>query len=898
LVAGRWNETHEADRAVVAALVGETYEALREKLAALAAQDDPVIAKVDDVCSLVSPFDAWLLLRGQLREDDLRQFGVAVETVLGEIDPALELPYADRWTAGVHGQVRKHSEDLRQGLAASLALLGVHGDRVNMGQGFTGAGWAERLVGQLMDRANQDQSCQVWASVAEVLPLLAEAAPDAFLDGVREGLKGSPPVLVGMFMDAEATAFSASSAHTGLLWALETVAWSSDHFGQAVDLLAGLAEIDPGGSLANRPSASLADIFCPWHPDNSVTVARRLDVIDGLRKRHPSVSWPLMIDLLPEVQSIHMPTHEPAYRDWKPDRIPVTEYWTFIEEIVRRLLEDAATSPERWRSLIEEVTHLPPTSRNQVREHLARLLDEGKLAPEGREQIWEALRALVARHREYADTAWALPAEELDALDTIIQRLTPSDASSRTTWLFNEHAPDIGEPRRNNWDAYWSALGERRRDAVLGVEAASGFDGVKAFARSVSLPWSVGVGLADGAVHKHEPELLALLQSDNNADVQLATAYVARRFNQDGWTWVDGLVAEGSALTALQRARVLLCTGDFPRAWEVADQQGNEVANAFWSHFQASGLGKDFAHVAYAAERLLSVGRAVGALDLIGIYLERDQANDGRLAEVVVNALEALVMADPADPESRRLSQYDFEQLFLFLQRHRDELGWERIARLEWAYLPVLGFEGRTETLHQLMADDPSFFVQIVETVYRPASDGQPADDSPQREQQGRNGYRLLRSWRKVPGTRPDGTVSAADLRHWTTEARRMLHEADRSEVGELHIGRVMAASPSDPDGRWPCIEVRDLLEELQNEHVENGLFTEVLNSRGMTTRSPGEGGPQERDLAAKYKREADQFADRWPRTAAILRRLANYYEQEARREDERAERFRSGLER
>jgi hypothetical protein len=196
------------------------------------------------------------------------------------------------------------------------------------------------------------------------------------------------------------------------------------------------------------------------------------------------------------------------------------------------------------------------------------------------------------------------------------------------------------------------------------------------------------------------------------------------------------------------------------------------------------------------------------------------------------------------------------------------------------------------------MADDPSFFVQVVETVYRPASDGQPADDSPQREQQGRNGYRLLRSWRKVPGTRPDGTVSAADLRNWTTEARRMLHEADRSEVGELHIGRVMAASPSDPDGRWPCIEVRDLLEELQNEHVENGLFTEVLNSRGMTTRSPGEGGPQERDLAAKYKREADQFADRWPRTAAILRRLANYYEQEARREDERAERFRSGLER
>ena len=155
-----------------------------------------------------------------------------------------------------------------------------------------------------------------------------------------------------------------------------------------------------------------------------------------------------------------------------------------------------------------------------------------------------------------------------------------------------------------------------------------------------------------------------------------------------------------------------------------------------------------------------------------------------------------------------------------------------------------------------------------------------------------------FRAGARSRGTRPDGTVSPTDLRHWTTEAMSMLTEADRLEVGELHIGRVLAASPSDPDGRWPCVEVRDLLEELQDERIEDGLFTEVVNSRGITTRSPGEGGTQERELAAKYKREADQFVDQWPRTASILRRLAKYYDQEARREDERAERFRRGLER
>jgi hypothetical protein len=752
-----------------------------------------------------------------------------------------------------------------------------------------------------MQRANEDRSCRLWVSLAEVLPLLAEAAPDTFLDGVRDGLGGHPPLLVGMFMDADADAFSASSAHTGLLWALEAVAWSSDHFGQAVDLLARLTEIDPGGRLSNRPDESLARIFCPWHPENAVKVVRRLSAIDGLRDRHSSVSWPLMLTLLPEFQAVHFPTHEPEYRDWKPQRSPVTvqEYLAFIDEIVRRLLEDAGASPERWRSLIDQITHLPPPSRTQVREQLARLVHQAQFSATGREQIWEALRALVAQHRAFPDADWALPTEEVDLLDALTQRLVPEAAAARHAWLFNDHMPELDDfPQRDNWEAYEGVLSERRRDAVVEVETAAGLDGVKTFARDVSLPWAVGIALADGAIGKYDPDLLSLLQSDNDAAVQLASAYVTRRFMQDGWPWVEALLSGGPTLTALQRARLLVQTGDFPRAWEVADEQGRDVAEAFWSLFRTYGLGADFAHVAYAAERLLSVGRAAAALDLIGLYLRRDQGNDGRVAESAIAALEALLAQGDDAPEAQALSQHDFEELFSSLQRFKDEVGWERIARLEWAFLPALGVEARAQTLHQLMADDPSFFVQIVETVFRPNSSEEPADDSPEKQRRGQNGYRLLSTWRRVPGTGADGTLSGPDLRRWATEALRLLAEADRLEVGELHIGQVLASSPADPDESWPCTEVRDLLEELQNERVESGLFTGILKRRGVTTRSPGEGGGQERELAEKYRNQADQFADRWPRTASILRRLAHNYEHDARREDASAERFRRGLER
>jgi hypothetical protein len=56
-------------------------------------------------------------------------------------------------------------------------------------------------------------------------------------------------------------------------------------------------------------------------------------------------------------------------------------------------------------------------------------------------------------------------------------------------------------------------------------------------------------------------------------------------------------------------------------------------------------------------------------------------------------------------------------------------------------------------------------------------------------------------------------------------------------------------------------------------------------------------GGGQEWGLANKYKAWATKVTDQWPRTAALLRARAESYEAEARREDERAELHRRGLE-
>ena len=160
-----------------------------------------------------------------------------------------------------------------------------------------------------------------------------------------------------------------------------------------------------------------------------------------------------------------------------------------------------------------------------------------------------------------------------------------------------------------------------------------------------------------------------------------------------------------------------------------------------------------------------------------------------------------------------------------------------------------------------------------------------------------RNAGQLLSGWRTLPGVRGNGTVDGEFLNRSVAESRQLLRAAHRVELGDLQIGKVLASSPSAPDGIWPCVEIRDLLEILQSAEVENGLWQRLHNDRGVTMRGMLDGGDQEFELATKYRKQADQFADRWPRTAAVLRGLAEDYEREARRYEEEAERRRKGFE-
>jgi hypothetical protein len=250
----------------------------------------------------------------------------------------------------------------------------------------------------------------------------------------------------------------------------------------------------------------------------------------------------------------------------------------------------------------------------------------------------------------------------------------------------------------------------------------------------------------------------------------------------------------------------------------------------------------------------------------------------------------------PVKPAYIYNNKYEIHLLFEELQRgfarEDPRVDLERLARLEWAYLELLdGHIASPVTLHGLLRDKPDFFVEVLGLIFRPKGESSPEAKTPseQEKQRAQSAYRLLMTWREIPGQQKDRTVDERALFAWLKKARSPAEERGLLEVCDLRIGEVFAHDPELADTPWPSIPVRDALEDIGTDEVFRGFGSGIYNKRGVVSKSMREGGAQEWALAAKYKRFAEACYIDWPKTAAALRRMAEGYEEHARREDTEA---------
>ena len=493
LLLGRWDESYPGDRELLEKLSGASYAEYKEVLGRWLHLPESPLKKIGETWRLTSPLDLWRSISVHLTDQDFQHLEESFIQVYHSGNPVLasqiDLP-------DYISKKRTYSDWVREGLAQSLILIAIPQVEVCLRDPQS---WVDRIVGGLLSNARG----AMWVSINRELPLIAEASPRVFLNSVSRSLSLPNPEVMDMFKEKPGILVPESS-HTGLLWALEELAWMPSYFKTACLLLHKLATLDPGGSLANRPLNSLKEIFKAWHHQTLASYEERVKVLREMLRRDVDVSWKLLKSLLPSFSSeIASLTHRMRWRMfWEATDLRYTnrEWFDMCSEAVGMLISLCDSDETRFSDLIEAAPGCMPRDR----ERILKWAQEAVCNIEHKKgQAWYTLRRILNKHKQYPDTDWALRKDELSPFEQLYSQLYPKDVLVRNVWLFNEdHRTQMIDPASatpfevDEYKEIEEQVAARRERAVAELVKELTLDRVLELRLEVKYPWYLGEALA------------------------------------------------------------------------------------------------------------------------------------------------------------------------------------------------------------------------------------------------------------------------------------------------------------------------------------------------------------------------------------------------------------------
>jgi len=875
VLVGAWEDNCAHDEIYVQSFVGKPMKDIRHLLISLSQQVDAPFVRSGSAWRLVDPVDAARLLLPKLDREIVQRWEGFARDVLLAKDPYHGMNASEQLMVQAQGVEPGRSDMLRDHVAEGLALAAVSSDKFTL--------TVRSIVQRLLDEVFTDSTGEMLANLAPVFPLLAEAAPDNFLVAVAEDLDKPEPIIRTLFQESSNSIFGSSPLHPYLLWALEHLCWSSDYYDRAAMMLAGLADIDPGSQLSNRPVESLEKVTVGWTVQSAANIDDKTAVVEETMRRYPDVGWRLALVLLQPRHSLIISSNGPRYRNWElpGDSVTYDAWDQFVEKILLLVIKTSGVDACRWIQTVELIRHLPPDTRRKLIQSLREVVQSSasKWSDEDRFVVWNALTTEVDYHEAYADTAWAATSAELETLREVAQTLDRQDEPRRYARLFGWETDLVLEGLRWNDDGFQEKLNNARFAAIKKV-AKAGIDAICILTENVKRPDLVGVYLAK-TQSLEDINVLSWLDDTSEQLQRVAAAYVWNRLDDNGFNWLKKML-DTAGLSMAGREKLVGAVPMKKEYWTQVSSLDEHLIAAYWGKADHRGVTDE--DIAEAIELIVQHGRPWQALEMLSRLIHGDSGYDVALVKKVLYCLVATV-----EP-SCNAQHYSYEVSEALKWLESTMPNDPDLPRLEFQFFDFVYHHDPSNALYRALGDSPSYFVHLVKAKYRIQEDARTTT----KEEQGayaQRAWSVLQNWSCVPGLRDDGTIDVKHLSGWVKESREQLAGCGRAEVGDNEIGNALSCCPAGKDGIWPSEEVRGLFEALKNSDIEKGFARGRYNQRGVSVRGVHDGGEQEHTMAQQYRTDAKRLGLRWPRTARVLRGLADEYEFDAQYIDQVDER-------
>ncbi len=884
LLVGAWSSTNTADQTALTFLASvNSYEELEKECQRLVGLNDAPLWSVGTHRGVISKIDLLFAIAGSITAHDLKRYFELAKRVLGEDDPRLDLPEGERWAASIYGKSREFSGALRAGISETLVLLAVHGNhlfRTRLGVDCEGA--VNRLVRELLTPLKT----RILEANDRDLTAYAEAAPDEFLSILEEDLKSDHPESYGLMRPAGTGVFGACP-RSGLLWALEGLAWNPSTLPRAALILAQLAEIEINDNWVNKPISSLKSIFRAWMPQTAADHDTRLRVLRLLAEKFPKVAWYICLAQLDTGPKMGDYSHKPRWRNdghgfGEPfkTRGPIHDFMRAMADWA--LSWNGGYTRDMLCNLIHHLHDLGEEYQAKVWELVATWAASASDTDKAfvREKIRVTVMSRRGRKRlngtEFSNLRAAAKAAYL--------ALEPSDLLNKHEWLFRKFWVEESADELNDDDMDFHKCEKRvtklRVHALREIFEARGLPGIFELAEMGETASQIGWLMAKYILPVKELPglLLATLPPSSNRESWARTNLIAGSLRAvDDEERVALLRKTKKELSPADFVRLLLLAPFRRSTWQMVDKLAEEHRDTYWNQVEPDWIHDAADENNEAVERLIMAQRPRAAFHCVHFNLETLEPG------LLFRLMSELLKQGKDQPGQYQLDQHCLGEAFQLLDKS-PALTPEQKARLELAYIDILGDYG-IPNLERYVERHPELFVQAVVWVYRRKDGGEDPPElqvaAEQVQSLAERGYKLLESLGRIPGHDDLGELQADRLALWIKTVRDASDQLGRLDIADSCLGKLLSGAPVGIDGVWPCEPVRQVMEEVHSKEMMEGASIGRYNSRGPTWR--GEGGGKERELANKYRAWADALQYSHPFVAsALLMQMVKTYEAEA----------------
>ena len=881
---GAWHAHESADQEVLRTLSDcEKYKEVAQHVTGLQQLEDCPVWSVGQHRGVKSKVDVLFAVARLMTEQDIKDFLTLAEYVLSEFDPRLELPETERWAAAIHDKVRDHSDALRNGICETLVLLSLYDDELFEHLDIDVTARVSDLVARLLTPLGEKLPSQ-----ERDLPAYAEAAPDRFLEILEQDLLKDEPAVLSLLKPVASQPF-ARCPRAGLLWALECVAWNPDCLVRACVLLAELSKTEINDNWTNKPTESLAGILRSWMPQTAASVDDRIVVLKKLIECFPAIGWKLCLDEIRAGPRRASGNYRPQ---WRSDAAGVggvaseRDFEAFIRCAASELLGWPDHNQATLGDLVEHVEQIEKLL-GHAQSSVWELIDDwgqSENDDEAKAELRERIRLFALTRRGRRN----LPSTN-DKARLAYESLQPRAPAVRHAWLFAnswvEDSWDEIEDEELDLRARDAKIDDLRQAAMREIWGADGLAGTLTMVKNGSDGFTVGRYAALCAT-----DSAGVLRECLSSEVNVAEFDAFMRGFISAHADFSGselLLDVSQQVGYEQSVRLWRCAPFQVKTWRMMDHLPADVRDGYWRTVSPDRWRLAEAECTEIVDRLLTAKRPYAAFN--AMMYQWEHVETGCLKRLLMDLVSGNGVPEDAIP----IESWHVSNALEALQA-RPGTTLQEMARLEFAFIEALGdhSEHGIPNLERLIADSPSFFVEMLSHCFERGDGGQdPAEwriaDPERRQVMARRAYSLLHQAARIPGTDANGAIEVNHLLRWLEQTRELCAEVGRAGIGDHMIGELLSKAPADEDGVWPCHAVCEALGMVASTDIQQGFTDGKVNSRGPYFRRIDEGGDQEREISAQYRSWAQQRSAEHPFASRVVSGIAKWYDKDAKFEDE-----------